>query len=513
MYFDARSMHYRLAGMPWDGLMVVGMCLVVAGLGLVYYALVPHRRQADVPRPGQSEFDARHIEGSTFTWAHAWLILVLLIAIAIDTMKPFTFAFILPGVATEYGLSTPAHHVAGRLPVGLLPLAGITGTVIGSLVWGFLGDRIGRRASILLACVIFIATAMCGAMPAFWQNVLLCFVMGLGVGGLLPIAYALLTETIPARYRGQTVVLVAGTGTAAGFLLCSWLANWLVPEFGWRIMWFLGLPTGLLLIALQRFIPESPRFLATVGRFDEARAVMRTLGLTVATPSTRVADPLPAEESLAAGARQLVQRPLRNLTLALALGGIAWGLVNFGFVVWLPTTVAAAGLSVASITGILAKASLFAVPGSVLVAWVYGRWSSKGTVVATAVATGAALLVFAVFGNDIARHPRLLAVAVALLLVAMWGLISVLAPYSAEVYPVGVRAGGAGITAGGSKFGGVAALVMSVLAIAPFSVRDTAIISAVPMLAAALAVAVTGVETRFVRPKATSVPQTAGLAQ
>lgn len=503
MFASSASTHYVLAGMPWDIWMKIGMPLIVVGVVLVYFGLVP-QRQSPQEVPGPRGFDARAIDGTSLTKAHAWLICVLLVAIAIDSIKPFTFTFILPSVAKEYGLSTPAHHLPGHLPVGLFPLSGITGTVIGSFLWGFLGDRIGRRASILLACVIFIATAMCGSMAPFGVNIAICFIMGLAAGGLLPIAYALLTETVPARQRGPVIVLVAGVGTAAGFLATSWLAHWLMPTFGWRIMWWVGLPTGLLLIVLQRYIPESPRFLAVHGRFDEARAVMRMFKLEQGLAAQ---DPVPVPESAVVNRRQLLLGRLRNLTLALALGGLAWGLVNFGFIVWLPTTVSAAGLSVSSVTGILAWAALFAFPGAALVAWLYGAWSSKGTVALAAASSGIVLVVFAILGNNVARYPGLLAVLVVCLLVAMWGLISALSPYSAEVYPVSIRASGAGITAGASKFGGVAALAMSVLAVTPFSVRNTALIASAPMLLAAVAVAVTGVETRYMQPRPTVVPE------
>lgn len=103
-------------------------------------------------------------------------------------------------------------------------------------------------------------------MAPFGVNLVICFIMGLAAGGLLPIVYALLTETIPARQRGPVIVLTAGVGTAAGFLVTSWLAHWLMPTFGWRIMWFIGLPTGLLLLALQRYIPgRTPQSLIPRG--------------------------------------------------------------------------------------------------------------------------------------------------------------------------------------------------------------------------------------------------------
>ena len=64
-------------------------------------------------------------------------------------------------------------------------------------------------------------------------NIVACFFMGLGAGGLLPIAYSLLAEAIPAKRRGQIVVLIAGIGTSLGFLLASWTAHWLTPTYGW----------------------------------------------------------------------------------------------------------------------------------------------------------------------------------------------------------------------------------------------------------------------------------------
>ena len=134
----------------------------------------------------------------------------------------------------------------------------IGGTVLGSFLWGSLGDRIGRRAAILFAGLVFIGTSLCGAMPDYRLNFLMCFLMGLGVGGMLPIIYALMAETIPARHRGWLMILIGGD-IAAAYVLTSWAASELMPIFSWRILWFLGLPTGLLLILLNRWIPESPR--------------------------------------------------------------------------------------------------------------------------------------------------------------------------------------------------------------------------------------------------------------
>ena len=420
---------------------------------------------------------------------------VLMLGVAIDTQKPFTFTFILPGVAHEYNLGSPAHPAPGHWPVALFPFVAIVGTVLGSLLWGLLGDSIGRRAAILLAATLFIGTAMCSVMPAFQWNLVACFFMGLSAGGLLPIVYALLAETIPKRRRGEAVVIVAGIGTALGFLLASWTAHWLIPEFGWRIMWFFGVPTGLALILLNRYIPESPRFLLANGHADEAREVMRSFGVTVAErPVDDSARPAPA--GARPGIASVFRRPYRAITPVLTLYGLAWGLVNFGVLVWLPTYVAKSGVSAAQVTAILAKAALFAIPGSVAVAWLYGRWNSRGTLILAAVLEAATLGVVAVAGNSIVGNPPLFTAVLVVLLISMWATISALAPYSSEVYRTAIRGAGTGVVAGATKLGGVIALAIAVAAWAPPSLAGAALLAAVPAGLAAVLLLFVGVETR-----------------
>lgn len=488
MLLGAGDMHYRLAGMPVDGLMTIGMVLIGLGLIGVVYGLAPVRAAAplrnDALRVGT--LDTTRIGG-----AHIALLLVLIIAIAIDAMKPFTFTFILPGVAKEYGLSSPGHVVHGALPVALYPFWGIAGTVIGSLIWGSIADRFGRRRAVLLAVILFMATSICGAMPAFLLNLVMCFFMGIGAGGLLPITYTLLSETMPARQRGLILVLIAGAGTALGFLVTGAIASWQLPIIGWRIMWFWGLPTGVLLIILNRFIPESPRFLIEHGRSAEAHDVMQRFGAVIESVPQSV-----QQVATKLGWRSLVQGRLLPLTVALVLYGLAWGIVDFGFLTWLPVDLAGRGLGAAKISGILTNASFFALPGAVVVAWLYGRWSSKWTMVIVAAADAAALAAFAIVGPGIAKHTTELTILIVCLLITLWAVIAVLAPYSTEVYPTLLRGRGSGLAAGASKFGGVIALGIAVLGIAPPALGGAAAIAGGCMLIAAVAIGAAGIETR-----------------
>lgn len=499
MLLGASATHYRLAGMPVDGLMAIGMVLIGLGLIGVVYGLTPVR---EVASQSSETIRVGTLDSTRLGPAHYALLLVLVVAIAIDAMKPFTFTFILPGVAREYALSAPGHKIHGALPVALYPFFGILGTVIGSFIWGSIADRFGRRRAVLLAVILFIATAICGAMPAFQLNLVMCFFMGIGAGGLLPIAYTLLSETMPARQRGLILVLIAGAGTALGFLATSAIASWQLPIFGWRIMWFWGLPTGVILIVLNRFIPESPRFLIAHGRSAEAYAAMRRFGAVVeAVPRT-------AQQVLTqVGWGSLFRARLLPLSIAIVLYGLAWGVVDFGFLTWLPVDLAGHGIGAAKISGILTNASLFALPGAVVVALLYGRWSSRWTMVLVALANVGALLAFAVAGEGLAKHTTELTVLVVFLLVALWGAIAVLAPYSTEVYPTALRGRGAGLAAGASKFGGVLALGIAVLGIAPPALGGAAVIAGGAMLIAGVAIGSAGIETRDRRLEEISAPQ------
>lgn len=490
MYLGARDMGFRLVDMDMDAAMIVGMALIVVGLGVTAYGLFPQRAVA-AHDPAAARVRVRALDDARIRPAHVGLLLVMATAVTIDVMKPTTLAFVVPGFAQEYGLGSPINP-SGQPPVALLPLAGIAGTVIGSFYWGWLGDRIGRRASILLAGVLFIATAVCGSMPSYQLNLAMCFIMGLGVGGMLPIIFTLIAETIPARHRGWLMVLIGGD-VAGAYVITSWLSSALVPEYSWRILWLIGLPTGLLLIVLNRWIPESPRFLLAHGREAEARAVMEHYGAEVVTDEQTAPS---VEELVKPGFAQLLRRPLNRLTAVIVLLGLGVGLVTFGFQLWIPSNLQELGLSEVTANRILRDSALIGLPLNFLIAWLYGFWSSRKTIVLLAGLTAAALLGFALTGDRVAEDRTLL---YALLVVPIWGISSitaVLVAYSSEIYPTRVRSRGTGLAAGASKVGGVLVIGVVAAALTPPTIAGTALIGAIPMALAALAALLFGVETR-----------------
>jgi putative MFS transporter len=491
MYVHGRDMGYRLVGMPIDAPMIIGMILIVAGLAATIWALIPPARQSSTQPASDFSARVRALDDAPIRPAHLALMLVMAAAVTIDVMKPATLAFVLPGMTREYGLRSPLHPT-GHLPAALLPLAGITGTVLGSFLWGWMGDRLGRRPAILIAAMTFIATSICGSMPSFALNMVMCFVMGLGVGGMLPIMFTIMAETIPARHRGWLLVLIGGD-VAGAYIITSWLASALIPSLSWRILWLIGFPTGVLLILLNRWIPESPRFLLARGRAGEAAAIMERYGAAlVHEPEPRIADGSPASQSML----RLTSPPFLAATVAIALLGVGIGLVSFGFQLWIPSNLQKLGFGEAEANRLLRNSAIAGFPLNFLVAWLYGFWSSKRTLVLMAGLTALSLLGFVFAGDAITTSRTLL---YALLIMPIWGISSVVAAlsaYSAEIFPTSLRSRGTGLAAGFSKAGGVLIIALVAMAVAPPSIAGTALIGAVPLALAALAVAVFGTETR-----------------
>ncbi len=488
MYTNAASMGYRLVGMHMDTSMDYGMLLVIFGLATTLWGLMPPKVLRE-----HSDFHlrVRALDDAPINKTHIALLFVMSIAVTLDVMKPTVLSFVVPGVAREYGLKSPVNP-GGTIPVALLPLSGIIGTVLGSFLWGWLGDKIGRRASILMAGITFIATSACGSMPSFWMNCIMCLLMGYGVGGMLPVLFTLMAESIPARHRGWLMVLIGGD-IAGAYIITSALASWLVPHYSWRILWLIGFPTGFMLIFLNRWIPESPRYLINQGRYKEAESVMKRYG-AVAIREKII--PNDVETKIRDQFKQLFRKPFFGLTASLGLLALGAGFVEFGFELWIPSNLQHLGFTSKDSFAILRNAALIGFPLNFLLAWIYGAWSSRKTIIVLTLLTAASMIGFLFAGDTIVQHKVWLYV---LLVVPIWGVssvISILSAYAAEIYPTRVRSRGSGLVAGFTKFGGVLVIALVVFAIAPPSIAATAIMGAVPLILATVLITFYGVETR-----------------
>lgn len=489
-FFNSSGMGYHMGHMHMSRLMLAGMMLIIGGMCLTAYGLMPASDRS-APRARASGVHFQAMDTARLTSLHWGMMFVLGVALVIDVMKPATLGFVIPGMKGEYGLK--------GTQVAWLPLIALSGTTLGSLLWGALADRMGRRAAILLASVLFMGTSICGFMPSYAWNLFMCFVMGIAAGGMLPIVYALMAESIPARRRGWLVVLHGGLGAACGYLVAAGLAAWLEPQFTWRMLWFAGLPTGLVLLLLNYWIPESPRYLLEHGRIADAESVMRRYGIELTRASEVVADSRDTMQSPPprASARSLFKPPYLAHTVTVLAYGLSWGLVNWGFLTFLPTILRDRGLSAVAANKLLFLSALVAVPGTVLVAYLYGLWSSKRSMILFALVTCASLGAFAVVDPGARGSTGVLMLLIVLLLLGTGGIISMLSPYTAEVYPTLLRGTGSGIAAGSSKLGGIVAppLAAWILAASP-GFTALGLIVAAPVAVSALVLALAGIETR-----------------
>lgn len=491
MYYSARSMGYHMVGMQPNGEMIAGMVLIGTGLITALYGLLP--RASGKIQKAAVGICVRALDDAPLRPRHVGMLLVLSLATVIDAMKPAALSFVAPGMAKEYALKSAATP-HGHFPVALLPLFGISGTILGSLLWGWLADRIGRRSSILYAGLLFITTSICGAMPGFSWNLLMCFLMGIGVGGMLPITFALLAETVPALHRGWVMVLIGGVVAGVGYVLTSWLSGALTPHYSWRILWLIGLPTGVIFIALNTWIPESPRFLIATGREEEAETIMSQFGAAVVTGEPG-RDEL-SEESGHDSFRQLFSRPFIGFTAAITVLALGAGLIAYGFQLWIPTNLEHLGYTTVNSDYIVRNAALIGLPLGLVVTALYGFWSSRKTIIIFFGLTAVALLGFVIAGNSVAHDHNLLT---ALLVVPLSGtslVAGIIAVYASEVYPTTVRSRGTGLAAGITKAGGVLIIATVVAAATTPSITLTAVIGAVPLLVGMAIFAVTGLETR-----------------
>ena len=477
MFLMGRMTHFRLNGMPMGNDMVFGMAAIVLGVAIAAYGLLPKNVSRQLA--ASQDIVVSPPEDAPLGRAHWVLMSVLVIALIIDIMKPASLGFTIPGMVSEYGVP--------KATASLVPFFALTGTVVGSVVWGIIADIYGRKASILLSAVMFVGTSICGAMPSLYWNVGMCFMMGAAAGGMLPVTYALLAEMMPSKHRGWALVLVGGLGAVGGYFAASGFSALLQPTFGWRILWLLNLPTGLSLVLLGALIPESAKFLLARGRREEAQAVMARFGSKARTTSH-------AEEvALAKGSSvALTGRAFFGKLLALSLAAICYGLINFGLLLWLPADMVAKGYSMAVSSKLLAESALIAFPTVFIVAYLYSSWSTKWSVVgsiaiALAGLVGVLMLEFTGSGSPV--------LPVALLIVGTNALIAMLLPYAAESFPLRIRGRTTGIVAACTKAGGMIAQLLAILALVP-PLGMVSIAIMLPTAAALLLVGWFGKETR-----------------
>lgn len=255
------------------------------------------------------------------------------IATFFDAYTVLAIAFAMPQLVTEWKLS-PTE-------VGLIFSAGYVGQIFGAVLFGSLAERIGRLKTLFITILLFVSMDIsCLFAWSGASMMLFRFLQGVGTGGEVPVASAYINEFVGAERRGRFFLLYEVI-FPVGLMFAGMAGYFLVPVFGWKAMFIVGLIPSVLTIPLRWLMPESPRWLASKGRMAEADSVVQLLersatrrGMTLPEPVVQPANP---KAGAASDWRELFRGIYLKRTLTIwALWFTAY-LVNNGLITWLPT--------------------------------------------------------------------------------------------------------------------------------------------------------------------------------
>ncbi|MBB3082054.1 MFS transporter [Geodermatophilus sabuli] len=383
-----------------------------------------------------------------------WVVALSTAALVFDGYDLVVYGTIVPtllGDPSQLGPMSPAQ-------AGTLGSYALIGVLVGALVAGAVGDRIGRRRIMLVNLAWFsIGMAATALAPTVGTFALFRFLTGIGVGALVATVGALVAEFAPPERRNRLNAVVY-SGIPAGGVLASLLALTAGDAVGWRgLLWIGALPLVTLLpLALVR-LPESPRWLASRGRLAEAAAVAARTGVTLeVAPVLGAAAPgAVATAPVRFGFAALVRRPLVWPTALLGTMSFAGLLLTYGLNTWLPQIMTDNGYGKSSSLAFLLVLNLGAISGGLLASWFADRMGAKRVIAVT----------FVLAAISLALLPAQLPLAVLLLGVAVAGVGTIgtqVLVYGlvANYYPTRARAAGVAWCAGFGRLGGIVGPVL-----------------------------------------------------
>jgi MFS transporter, putative metabolite:H+ symporter len=335
------------------------------------------------------------------------------------------------------------------------------GLTIGSLIAGFLGDRMGRRFTYQFNLIVFgVASLVATFAPTMDALIWLRFLTGLGLGAEIVVGYSTLTEFVPPRSRGRWLAMMAFV-VVSGLPITTLLGTLIIPNFGWRPMFLIAGVGALIVWYLRKSLPESPRWLESHGRIEEAERLVRDIEREAANG----AELPPAAPQTPAPAWNLASLVGPTLLPRMVVGAVVLISVNtliFGFVTWLPTFFVQQGLSIGQSFAYTLVIVLGSPIGCVLGAFMADYFGRRLSIVAASIAT----IVFGVV-YPFMTEPTLLLIVGFLLIVAIYVQVAILfGVYTPELFPTEVRLRANGIV---NTLGRAATVVSPFIVVALFS--------------------------------------------
>ncbi|MDR4986976.1 MFS transporter [Bacillus cereus] len=372
-----------------------------------------------------------------------------------DAMDVGMLSFVMVALQKDWGLTSQE--------MGWIGSVNSIGMAVGALIFGILSDKIGRKSVFIITLLLFsIGSGLTALTTTLAMFLVLRFVIGMGLGGELPVASTLVSESVEAHERGKIVVLLESFW-AGGWLIAALISYFVIPKYGWEVAMILSAAPALYALYLRWNLPDSPRF----QKVEKRPSVIENIKL-------------------------VWSGEYRKATVML---WILWFCVVFsyyGMFLWLPSVMVLKGFSLIKSFQYVLIMTLAQLPGYFTAAWFIERLGRKFVLVTYLIGTACSAYLFGV-----ADSLTVLIVAGMLLSFFNLGAWGALYAYTPEQYPTIIRGTGAGMAAAFGRIGGILGpLLVGYLVASQASLSLIFTIFCGSILIGAFAVIVLGQETK-----------------
>ena len=311
------------------------------------------------------------------------------------------------------------------------------GMMLGALITGFVGDRFGRRFTYQINLLIFGLASLAAAFAQDMNQLIACrFVQGLGLGAEIVVGYSTLTEFVPPKTRGRWLSMMAFV-VVAGFPVTALFGYLIIPAWGWRPMFVIAGVGSLIVWYLRKNLPESPRWLESQGRTEEAESLMQSIETESASGGTlpQVVVPAPLPQ---VAASDLLRPPLLQRMVVGSWVLITINTLIFGFVIFLPQFFLRQGLTIANSLAYTLVLSVASLVGCALGAYLSDAIGRRWSIIGASIVTIVSGYVYARF--DASSDPAIVLSVGFVLIVAIYVQTAILfGVYTPELFPTEVR--------------------------------------------------------------------------
>lgn len=430
---------------------------------------------------------AARLERLPLTSYQRGLFAIIATAWFFDSMDLGALTFVLGPIKQTFGLSTSQ--------TGLLSSMSFLGMFAGAASAGLLADRFGRTRVFQVSMIFWgVGSILCGLAPTVQSLAAARVLLGFGMGMEFPVAQSMVSEIIPARQRGRYIALLEGFWPL-GFVASGLLSFAVLSLADWHWVFILqGLPAIFVLI-VRRYVPESPRWLASRGDAAGAELVMSGIEQKVLQKLGGGTLPAPSPEKIdvrmSRGVKTLFSAGYGRRTIMLWCLWFFALLGFYGLTTWLGALLQAKGFPVTKSVYYTILISLAGIPGFLTAAWMIEAMGRKATLVATLL--GAAISCYFYGG---ATDQTQLIVAGLCMQFCSFGMWSALYAYTPELYPTHVRATGTGFASAVGRIGSLIGPTVIGFILPTAGQSGVFALGAGAFALAALAVLVLGEETR-----------------